>query len=1258
MKKELGLEEDDIIDIYQSLVKHEICLMRLGDICTTESDGGYYVAKHGFSVRHNVDAQMTIVDVLYAMLVESDALLRKFEEKELGPNDVDGFVKIISKLINILVEGRLLIDMPCADKRVLERLDDVLSGKSVIELKDGVDNVYMYFDMLDRILSDKLFDRLKVVQKEQLYPQYVEKIKNLIQDWKRKGVCFKTAHGELIKLLRYEAPLPVTKDVERSLRRVLEAYVLPFLEEPLPESNRSLESVRQKLGDHYPNVSSEVIDAIIGALESSIKSRSLREYQFVMLDRMFSLFDRPKIVVISAPTASGKTEIFMTYLAFKLLVDNDGVAVIIYPTKALARQQLQRFIGFMYHINRKISNKTIHVYILDGDSPSGGVKGKLFRGGIEIELRNENRKGYLKYNNEGKLVIEWNDGREEDIEWVHERKEKVELKKPAIVITNDSMLSKHIRDGSDWVIDLAASLKTIVIDEAHVFMNDKKRSDFVHFLLLRLLLIALLKERREMGKGFSSNVDLYEDFKELIQERKLDIILSSATMSDREVLIQGMSTRQLGGIDLAKVTKAAGGSSGSSASPYELLLRGWIKKAYEESSQDKKNIIFESYYDKIGSSKRKRLYVTAVYFPEPMSASRTPFIEALATTTIWTAAAGERLGHRLHAIVFVDSKDTLQEIFRDLIRRGLSRECFHADKLLVSPLLHMQNECRGNIGHKYIETLLTRLNPKRNTDESYQLFTRYSHLQLYYKWKYVKKYIHHMRKLLNSQQRRQSPDIIKEAEKIIKEAESFARDVYEAASRYGSASSNGSRYYIFKPKDGSGGSKEYYVLQHHADLEKTDRQEIEDILSKDNWNLVIATSTLELGVDIPGVAVVLQYGAPPSGESFVQRVGRSGRDERSFRTAFGAVFARNVGKDIMLIDEMEAIRSLYNLTRPSYSPEPDTETLARYMALIYFDGAIFDSDRAIIKTIGAKRSIDDPIVQALFQSLLKLYYLDDDKKINETLDIFKKIVKNSERYKQILEQMLRSGEINKLRGMMPATPLFVKEGSRSDYMIFDELYALHGKLADVMLSLGNEKRGQGQKYAKEIEKIEKEISNLQGKVLSLVRNIQQLCAKRGRLSISTYLHECATYIYDEFREEVDKPFRKIVDNINKIINVNNSSDLKGSLDKTINAIEEFEQIILSTIIASDEICLSSRLHKDRRTTSYSYDDIMTLLLGMPMPHPVFHSGPGNGCLFVFDEVEISHGKIKLKSKLKGKMAGNANRVDVLSNVPFKHYEVP
>jgi hypothetical protein len=1225
VKKELGLEEDDIIDIYQSLVKHEICLMRLDDICTTESDGGYYVAEHESSIRHNVDAQMTIGNILYAMFVGSDVLKNKF-----NLNDVEGFVNKINKLIDILVKRRLLIDMPCADKRAQERLDDVLSGKSVIE-SNTIDNVYMHFDILD-----KLYDYLEKLIPRQLYPQYVEKIRKLIWDWKRKGVCFKTAHGELIKLLRYEAPLPFTSGFELSLRRVLEAYVLPFLEEPLPEYNRSLDDDNddnnfkksvtqkiQKLGDHYINA----VDVIIGALKS-IEIERLHEYQFVMLDKMFSLFDRPKIVVISAPTASGKTEIFMTYLAFKLLIDNDGAAVIIYPTKALARQQLQRFIGFMYNINRKINNKTIHVYILDGDSPSGEVKGQPFRGGIEIELRSENREGYLEYNNEGKLVIKWNDGREEDIEWVHERKEVEELKKPAIVITNDSMLSKHIREGSRWVIDLAASLNTIVIDEAHVFMNDKKRSDFVHFLLLRLLLIALLKK---IGGGFSDNVYLYEDFKKLIQERKLDIILSSATMSDREVLKQGMSTRQLGGIDLAKVTKATGDSSGSSAPPYELLLRDWIKKAYEGSSQDKENIIFESYYDKIGSSKRKRLYVTAVYFPEPMGASRTPFIEALATTTIWTAAVGKGLGHRLHAIAFMDSRETLRDTFKDFIRSRLSEDCFHADKLLVSPLLRQtkQDACPYNIGHKYVERLLTYLNLKQDTGESYQLFARYSHLQLYYKWNDVESYIHYMQKMLDPQQRQQSPG-------IVEEAENFAYDVYKAASRYGSASSKGSRYWICKPKDGSGEcdeDDEYYVLQHHADLEKKYRQKIENILSsKDNWNLVIATSTLELGVNIPGVAVVLQYGAPPSGESFVQRVGRSGRDKRSFRTAFGAVFARNVGKDIMLIDETEAIRSLYNLSRPSYSPEPDTETLARYMALIYFD-------KAIINTIGLKHSIDDSIVQALFQALLKLYF-DDDKKISETLDIFKNIVENSERYKQIIDQILSSEDVNKPGGIMPTTPLFVYEKSSNSNIIVRNLALIETRLTDVKRDL--EGIGLGQKYGKVVEE-------LYNKVYLLRRNTER-SFKGGRF-ISKYLHEYAAHIYNELRN-VDRDFKeKIVNEINKIIDVNKSNDLKDSLDKAKSIIEETEQMILSTIIASDEMCLSSRLYKDRHTTLY--DDLMALLLGMPMPHPVSYSEPGSGCLLVFDEVEISGSKIKLK----GKVPRNVNRDYVLRNVPFTHYEV-
>jgi archaellum component FlaC len=293
------------------------------------------------------------------------------------------------------------------------------------------------------------------------------------------------------------------------------------------------------------------------------------------------------------------------------------------------------------------------------------------------------------------------------------------------------------------------------------------------------------------------------------------------------------------------------------------------------------------------------------------------------------------------------------------------------------------------------------------------------------------------------------------------------------------------------------------------------------------------------------------------------------------------------------------------------------------MALIYFD-------KAIINTIGLKHSIDDPIVQALFQALLKLYLDNDNKKINEILDNIKKLVENRERY----EHMLSREEINKPRGIIPATSLL--------NVIVENLMAIPERLEDVKDYL--EEIGLAQEYAKEEIK---EIEELQKRVRHWRRYIEQPSASRGRLSISKYLHEYATNVYDVLYS-VNENFRKIS---NKIIEINKSNDLKELLETAKSVIEGAEQAILSTIIASDEICLSSGLHSDRHMTSY--DDIMALLLGMPMPHPVSYSEPGSGCLLVSDEVEISGSKIKLK----GKVLRNVNRDYVLRNVPFTHYEV-
>lgn len=53
--------------------------------------------------------------------------------------------------------------------------------------------------------------------------------------------------------------------------------------------------------------------------------------------------------------------------------------------------------------------------------------------------------------------------------------------------------------------------------------------------------------------------------------------------------------------------------------------------------------------------------------------------------------------------------------------------------------------------------------------------------------------------------------------------------------------------------------------------------------------MLLATSTLELGIDIPDVSVVVQYKLPMKSEGFIQRIGRAGRNLESYRVVIGAI---------------------------------------------------------------------------------------------------------------------------------------------------------------------------------------------------------------------------------------------------------------------------------------------------------------------------------------------------------------------------------
>ncbi len=68
-----------------------------------------------------------------------------------------------------------------------------------------------------------------------------------------------------------------------------------------------------------------------------------------------------------------------------------------------------------------------------------------------------------------------------------------------------------------------------------------------------------------------------------------------------------------------------------------------------------------------------------------------------------------------------------------------------------------------------------------------------------------------------------------------------------------------------------------HLLVHHSSLSPEMRRETERAFSEYESSCIICTSTLELGIDIGNLDVVVCIGAPPTVSSFLQRMGRSGR---------------------------------------------------------------------------------------------------------------------------------------------------------------------------------------------------------------------------------------------------------------------------------------------------------------------------------------------------------------------------------------------
>ena len=118
--------------------------------------------------------------------------------------------------------------------------------------------------------------------------------------------------------------------------------------------------------------------------------------------------------------------------------------------------------------------------------------------------------------------------------------------------------------------------------------------------------------------------------------------------------------------------------------------------------------------------------------------------------------------------------------------------------------------------------------------------------------------------------------------------------------------------------DGAGrvrppGAEPVLAKAHHGSVSKEQRAQVEEELKSGILRCVVATSSLELGIDMGAVDLVIQVEAPPSAASGLQRIGRAGHQvgEVSRAALFpkhrGDVLHTAIVTERMLAGQIEAI---------------------------------------------------------------------------------------------------------------------------------------------------------------------------------------------------------------------------------------------------------------------------------------------------------------------------------------------------------------
>jgi ATP-dependent helicase Lhr and Lhr-like helicase len=164
------------------------------------------------------------------------------------------------------------------------------------------------------------------------------------------------------------------------------------------------------------------------------------------------------------------------------------------------------------------------------------------------------------------------------------------------------------------------------------------------------------------------------------------------------------------------------------------------------------------------------------------------------------------------------------------------------------------------------------------------------------------------------------------------------------------------------------------VRAHHGSLARDQRLYIEDALKAGTLRGLVATSSLELGIDMGAIDLVVQIEAPPSVASGLQRIGRSGHHVDAISE--GIIFPKYRGD---LVACATATRNMHEgKVEATRYPRNPLDVLAQHIvAMASMDRWKVDDLYALIRRAAPFAALDRAIFEGLLDMLAGRYPSDD-----------------------------------------------------------------------------------------------------------------------------------------------------------------------------------------------------------------------------------------------------------------------------------------